>query len=175
MGKISKAELLRVDEFVDCEKTLAEQEPQWGKLENGRWFATWPVLNDLGAIRGSLNFRVDPQYPDFPSLSLLFENHAIGRIDLTPPHWVKINPPWALGLPSSVQGNHVHVWADHRERISATGRWVLQARQPVPHAVKRVPQMLRWFAQHINISLCDTQFGFDFTPDRDLLGGEVVK
>lgn len=173
MGKISQTELLRVDEFLFCEKTLTEQEPGWGKLQNGRWFASWPVRDNLGATRGSLNFRVDPKYPDFPTLSLLFESRTIGRIDLTPETWVKVNPLWAFGCPPNVKGNHVHTWADNRDRIAATGKWVLQARQPVPHAVKRVPQMLRWFAEHIKICLYGSQFGFDFSPKTDMFGGET--
>lgn len=173
MGKISNSELLRVDEFIDCEKTLTEEQPTWGTLQNGRWCAIWPVRDNLGAIRGSLNFRVDPKYTDYPGLSLIFEGRPISRVDLTPPHWSKLNPPWAFGCPPSVKGNHVHTWADNRDRIAATGKWILQARQPVPPAVKRVPQMLRWFAEYIKIDLYGTQFGFDFTPKADLFGGEA--
>lgn len=173
MGKISQAELLRADEFLGCAKTLTEQEPGWGRLQNGRWFASWPIKDDLGAIRGTLNFRVDPKYADFPTLSLLFEGRPVSRIDLTPDHWVKRNPPWAFACPATVVGNHVHTWTDNRSQIAATGRWLLQARQPVPHAVRRVPQMLRWFADYANISLYGTQFSFDFTPKQDLFGEEV--
>jgi hypothetical protein len=172
MGKISQEELLRVDQFLVCEKSLTPEHPNWGTLENGRWFASWPVLDNLGAVRGSLNFRVDPRYADYPGVSLLFEGRSISRVDLTPSHWVKVNPPWALGCPHNVQGNHVHTWADNRERIAAIGQWRLQARQPVPNKVKRVPQMLRWFADHINLRLYDAQFDFDFSPRRDLLNEE---
>ena len=172
MGKISNVELLRVDEFVACEKTLTEQEPVWGALQNGRWFASWPVRDNLGAIRGSLNFRLDPKYPDYPGVSLLFEGRPVSRVDLTPSHWIKPNPPWAFGCQATVQGNHVHTWTDNRDRIAANGKWLLQARQPVPHAVKRVPHMLRWFAEHIKIGLYGSQFGFDFTPKTDMFGGE---
>ena len=173
MGKISQTDLLRVDQFLACEKTLTEQEPTWGTLQNGRWFATWPVRDDLGAIRRALNFRVDPKYPDFPGVSLLFEGRSVSRVDLTPAHWVKRNPVWAFGCPSTVTGNHVHTWSDNRDRIAATGKWILQARQPVPHTVKRVPHMLRWFADHIKIGLYADQYGFDFSPKRNLFGGEA--
>lgn len=175
MGKISQAELLRIDEFIACEKTLTEQEPKWVTLANGRWSATWSVRDEHGATRGSLNFRVDPKYADYPCLSLIFEGRCISRVDLTPSHWVKRNPPWAITCPPKVQGNHVHTWVDNRDRVLAINKWTLQARQPVPHAVKRVPQMLRWFADHIKISLYGSQFGFDFSPKRDLLGGEATE
>lgn len=175
MRKIGKSELLRVDEFIACNKTLAEQEPGWGRLQNGRWFASWPVHDDLGAIRGSLNFRVDPKYPDYPNLSLLFDGNAVSRVDLTPDSWVKLNPPWAFGCPAAVKGNHVHTWADNRDRIFTTGKWLLQARRPVPHAVRRVPHMLRWFADHINLTLSGSQFGFDFSPNTDMFGEEASK
>ena len=173
MVKITQADILRADQFIDCEKTLTDEQPIWVTLENGRWSASWPVRDDLGATRGSLNFRIDPKYPDYPNLSLLFEGRSISRIDLTPSHWIKRNPPWALGCPPIVRGNHVHTWADNRARIVTVEKWVLQARQPVPPAVKRVPQMLKWFANHVKIRLSGDQFHFDFSPRRDLLGGEA--
>lgn len=142
-----------------------------GGSPHGLFEMTW--AQSLGAIRGSLNFRVDPKYPEYPNLSLLFDGRPISRVDLTPDTWVKPNPIWAFGCPPSVKGNHIHTWADNRDRIGATGKWMLQARQPVPHAVKRVPQMLRWFAQHINLTLTGSQFGFDFSPNTDMFGEEA--
>lgn len=175
MVKIKNSEISAVDDFLKGQKTLAENEPTWGKLMNGRWCAAWPIFDDLGAIKGSLNFRLDPKYPDYPTLSLIFQGRPVARIDLTPDHWVKPNPPWAFGCPSTVLGNHVHTWQDNKDRIAATGHWVLQARQPVPHAVKRVPHMLRWFAEHINLSLYAAQYSFDFSAKRDMFGEETTQ
>lgn len=123
-------------------------------------------------MRGSLNFRVDPKYAEYPSVSLIFEGRHVSRLDTAPPHMVKRNPPWAFGCPASVKGNHVHTWADNRDFILRRDKWLLQARQPVEPAVKRVPHMLRWFAEHIKICLYGDQYGFDFNPKRDLLGEE---
>ena len=175
MGKIRQADLLRTDEFLACEKTLVDDEPGWFKLQNGRWAAIWPVRDDLGAVRGQLNFRVDPKYSDFPSLSLLFENHPVCRLDTAPQTMVKVNPPWAFGCPPTVAGNHLHSWEDNRDFMLSVDNWILQARQPVEPAVKRVPHMLRWFAEHTNLRLCGSQFGFDFDPKRDLYGEETAQ
>lgn len=173
MSKIRQSDLVRTDVFLAGEKTLTDQEPIWFKLQNGRWAASWPVQDDLGSVKGELNFRVDPKYQDYPSLSLIFEGHPVCRIDTAPQSMVKLNPPWAFGCPPIVAGNHVHTWQDNREFILSVNNWVFQAKQPVEPAVKRVPHMLRWFANHINLQLNGPQYSFDFNPKQDMFGEEA--
>ncbi len=170
MSKVTLGDIHRIDLFLDAEKRLSENEPGWFTMQNGRWASTWPVIDVHGVTLGSLSFRVDPKYPDYPSVSLVYGERSVCRVDLAPPTMIKLNPPWALGLSPTVAGNHVHSWRDNRDRVLATGVWTLQARREVEHAVKRVPQMLRWFADHINLTLYGSQYGFEFKPDRNLFG-----
>lgn len=172
MAKVRLDDILRADAVLAGNKKLSAKEPSWFTLQNGRWAASWPVLNEKDVVLGTLNFRIDPKYKDYPSVSFIFEGRSLCRVDLAPPGMVKFNPPWAIGLPAKIEGNHVHPWQHNRDRILATGSWKLQARQQVEHAVKRVPHMLRWFAGHINLSLDGSQYGFDFTAPTNLFGGE---
>lgn len=173
MGKIRQADIDRTTEFFECEKTLEEHEPCWFKLQNGRWYAVWPILDNLSNVRGALNFRVDPKYADYPSVSLIFEDHPVCRFDTAPDHVVKPNPPWAFGCPPTVRGNHIHTWQDNRDHILRIDNWLFQARQQGEPAVKRVPHLLRSFANHINLSLYGAQYGFDFNPKQDMFGAEA--
>jgi hypothetical protein len=164
MASIREADLQRVDDFLASEKRLVEPTPEWSQLQNGRWVAVWPIREETGSVRAQLNFRLDPKYADHPSLSLIFERHAVSRIDLAPTWIRKPNPPWAINCDAMTVGNHCHSWEDNRANMLRTGSWEMPAKRQVPHAVKRVPQMLRWFAEHINLSLYPPEHGFDFDP-----------
>ncbi len=164
MASIREADLQRVDDFLASEKRLVEGLPVWSQIQNGRWCAAWPISEETGNIRASLNFRLDPKYADHPCLSLIFEGHSVSRVDLAPDWKRKPNPPWAINCEPVTFGNHCHSWHDNRDNILRTGRWEMPAKRQVPNAVKRVPQMLRWFAEHIKLSLYAPEHGFDFDP-----------
>lgn len=107
----------------------------------------------------------------YPSLSLIFRAHVIWRIDIVPHDEGKLNPPWAksLGLPPEVFGPHGHEWPDNRAHVlNEHATWNIPRRRPLPVNLRRLEQVLPWFADRIAIDVTPDQRGFDVPPQADL-------
>jgi hypothetical protein len=161
------------DAFLVQAKVLEGPPPEWGaSTRDHEYQAIWPVADDLGAVRASLRFRLPKASSEFPSLSLVFANNPIYRVDIQPNEVCEPNPPWAakLKLPPKVCGSHVHRWEDNRQFVLDSGKWELPARRPVENSLKRVEQMLPWLCDATGISLAPDQRNFDIPSKNDLFG-----
>ena len=174
MAAASDDDLRAVDTFLAGAKRLEGGLPEWVASERpDDVTANWNIVDDLDIVRGSLRFRLSRLAVDFPSVSLIFRQNCVWRVDLVPPGNLKRNPPWAseFGLPASFRGSHCHAWADNRAYIGRAG-WVgLPAHRPVEPALRRVRQMLPWIADHVGIQLTPEQRTFDAPARAQLFEG----
>jgi hypothetical protein len=120
--------------------------------------------------RAHLRFRCETHQREYPSVSLVFQSEMIWRVDLAPPEKVKFNPAWAkrVGAPPKVAGHHEHAWGDNREYLEGGASWGLPCRRPIPANLRRLPQVLPWFAERIGLELCEGWWNFDVPPQTDL-------
>jgi hypothetical protein len=160
---ITEADLADVDRFLGETKVLAAPIPQWTpSTRPNELQAVWAIEDDIGIRRGELRFRVPTLRTDSPSVSVIFRGNSVARLDVVPLDECKMNPPWAhiLGLPPEACGPHIHSWDDNREHVWRAQMWVLPARRPVEHGLRRVTQMLPWIADSVGISLTPQQRDF---------------
>jgi hypothetical protein len=106
-----------------------------------------------------------------PSVSLIFRNNPVWRIDIDAAanaHW---NPYWAhsLGLDPVVRGPHAHERRDNRGHVlNIFPEWDMPCKRPIPKSIRRLSQALPWFATRINLELKPEQRGFDVPPQAEL-------
>jgi hypothetical protein len=166
-----------VDDFLMEAKTLDGRPPLWRPTPNRphELSATWGIKDAIDVQRAELRFRCVSVRRQFPSVSVIFQRTPIWRIDLVPVDETKNNPHWAqsLGLPALVIGSHSHAWPDNKDHIvRAKVDWELPCRRPLPPPMRRLPQVLPWLADQINLSLTPEQRGFDVPPQSDLFAPE---
>ena len=169
----TKTLVAETDKFLAEPKALVGDPPSWeASTRDYEYQAVWLVSDDLGAVKASLRFRVPKINWEYPSLSLVFANQQVYRVDIQPASKCEPNPPWAskLSLPPRVCGSHVHRWEDNRQHILDTGLWSLPARRPVEVSLRRIEQMLPWLCDQTLISLRPDQRNFDIPSKNDLFG-----
>lgn len=160
-----------IDRFLAEEKHLDGTEPMWQEASRpGELSAVWNVRDSLGISRAHLRFRHPKAWRAGPSVSVIFRNQAIWRIDLVEPEACKFNPPGAerLGLPPVVYGSHCHTWPDNRAYLLSQDQWALPYRRPLDGPIRRLPQAIASLAGAINLVLEPHQRGFDVPPQADL-------
>jgi hypothetical protein len=167
------SEVRAVDAFLLEPKRLVDGPPRWSQSEHRmrEIHATWTIEDSLGARRAELRFRCFTRDRKHPSVSLIFRAHPIWRVDIVPPDECKYNPPWAakLGLPATVCGPHGHEWPDNRDHLlNQNVTWNIPCRRPLPTGIRRLEQVLPWFAARVAIELLPDQRGFDVPPQDDL-------
>ena len=167
------SEVAAVDAFLSDRKQLRGGPPTWQQSEHRvrELHAVWGIQDSLGIERAQLRFRCYSNNRLFPSVSLIFRSKPIWRIDIVPMDECKFNPPWArrLGLPATVCGPHGHEWRDNREHILREyTTWDIPCRRPLPLNVRRLTQVIPWFAEQIALDLHPDQRGFDVPPQSDL-------
>lgn len=176
---VAPAELQEVDNYLaDRHKTLVVPQPDWycaaGYDEHQ---LRWTVREGSGIERSHLRFRIPLSNPDFPSLSLILNirntQRIITRLDWVPSGERKANPPEAskLGLPSQINGPHIHSWWDNRGLIQQTGFWDrLPCRRPVTPRMQGLKKMFFWFCNEVSVSIPDEARELNL-PDKTLFGG----
>lgn len=160
-----------VDDFLAANKRLEKGVPDWTKgTRDSEYEARWIIEEEDGATRSHIRFRTSRFQKAFPSISLIFRNNPVWRIDIQPTDVCHPNPLWAqpLGLQPEVCGTHCHTWADNRDYLLRSAVWDLPARRPLPDQLRRLPQVLPYMAEELNIELTPDQRGFDIPPKRDL-------
>lgn len=167
----SPRDIQLVDDFVPVKKFLEGAPPQWTQAPRVHEIqAIWNVLEESGAARAHLRFRLSPASRREPSISVIFRNNPIWRLDIKPDDVCEGNPfgADALGLPPEVCGTHSHTWHGNRGYVLDSTIWDLPARRKVHAQVRRLPQALAFMAAELNIELTPEQRLFDIPPRRDL-------
>lgn len=164
-------DVAEIDAFIAEPKTLLGPPPAWQQSSRVRDMeAKWQVEDSLGIIRAHLRFRFIKTEREYPSLSLIFQNTPIWRVDLRPESSWKPNPPVAakLNLPAHVQGSHSHGWDHNRAYCLSQKAIQLPIRSPLPAKIRKLPQALMWLAGHVNLTIKPDQRDFDVPPKSDL-------
>lgn len=165
-------ELEEVEDFLRTEKLLDGPCPLWVRSAYpGELQATWAILDDLRIQSGSLRFRCRQDRSD-PSISVIFRDRPIWRLDMVEQTNCKPNPMGAfgLGLSARVCGPHYHAWPDNRLYIERHGFGRLPFRRELPRQIRRLNQALAALASEINLTLDGSQRDFDVPPATDLFG-----
>lgn len=155
-----------IELFLCATKNLAGPQPIW--RENGtfnRVDGKWPIDEESGLSRAYLAFRVNRISTNQPSVSLIFQEKAVCRVDIKPIDEADGNPPQAvhLGLPGQVYGPHIHRWQHNRKYVIEAlppNEWGI----PIKEGISATTQTLG----HILAMIC-SQCDIGFTPEqRDL-------
>jgi hypothetical protein len=167
MANPSAAEIAEIDEFMVLPKWLDGGRPLWKpssfhKREGNEYEAIWSIKDDLGIVgKGQLRFTFRPWNRLHPSISLVFGQRPVMRLDFEDEIKCESNPLYAVRLPARVCGNHVHTWEANRNHISSQDIWTLTCREPLPPQVRKLDQGLGWLADYANIKLEPDQYGFE--------------
>lgn len=166
-------ELAEVDGFLSESKSLSASLPIWEESSrNGRIQAIWNIEDEHGISLAHLRFGVWVNWRDQPSVSVIFRNQPICRLDIKSPDVCEDNPLEAmhLDLPAKVCGSHFHSWPDNRHYVAKNGFGKLPVRRSVAPQLRSVEQMLPWLADEIGIVLSQEQRMFRGPTNHDLLG-----
>jgi hypothetical protein len=170
MATNSIIEAEEIDRFLASQKWLDGPEPEWRVKSffkrdgNQEYEAVWSIKDDIGIVgKGQLRFAFRPWNRAEPSVSIVYGQRNVARVDFVESWKCELNPHWAatLGIPAKVCGNHAHKWEDNRPYILSQERWHLPCRVPLPPQVRRLPQGLGWLAEYANIHLGPGQHEFD--------------
>lgn len=170
-GAVRNRDVRQVDDFLRAEKSTPWGAPEWAPSSRPREVqAIWRIQDASGVERAHLRFRCATNRREFPSVSLIFRDDPIWRVDLVPVAECKPNPAWAVreGVPPMVCGPHEHAWSDNRTHLLTGAPWCLPCRRPLPSNVRRLPQVLPWLAERIGLTLCEGWRAFDLPPQTDL-------
>lgn len=164
--------LAEIDAFLAETKTLHGDLPQWGPSSRPRDLqAAWPLADSAGVIRAEIRCRCERNDRTAISLSVIYRGQPIWRVDLEAPSVRHTNPPWAalVGRPPVIYGSHSHAWPDNVEHLRGMPpEWDLPCRRSLPVAIRRLPQLLPWFADAVHINLAPQHRAFDVPPQADL-------
>ena len=164
MGKADKVKLCNeVDAFLQEPKFLLGPQPIW--RQNGtfdRLDANWPIEEVSGLSRSYLAFRLNRLSTNEPSVSLIFRNRPVCRIDIKPLDEADGNPLQArkFGLPGQVYGPHIHRWDYNREYVLNAlplDEWEIPIKEGISHLTQNLSQILAMICSHCKI---------DFTPEQ---------
>jgi hypothetical protein len=166
----SADEVEEIDRFLSARKGLDGPFPEWNlssffkRDKNQEYEAIWPIKDDLGIVgKGQLRFVFRPWNRAEPSISIVYGQRKVARLDIISSQKGEPNPHWArdLGLPAMVFGSHVHKWEHNRSHILSQDVWDIPCREQLPPQVRRLPQGLGWMADYANIVIEPDQHGFD--------------
>jgi hypothetical protein len=167
------SDVASVDEWLLASKRLVGGHPSWRDGFSTERQAIWLIEESNGVRRAQLRFRVPLRHRTSPSISVLFRDRVIWRLDLVDGVVVKYNPPSAeaLGLPAIVRSTHEHRWDDNRDHILGGAPWgQLPNRRPCAVQLRRLPQALPALAANINLTILPENRDFDVPPPTDLFG-----
>ena len=162
-----QADVDAVDRLIEMEKRLSGSPPEFGPTTFSRRgvyenCARWPLVDSLGIANGAELLFVARARAEH-SISLVWRQRPICRLDLVSSDECKSNPPYArdLGLPPRVCGPHFHAWEHSRAHILAQDAWELQCRQQLPPQVRRFDQAWLWLADRIHVVLSFEERSFE--------------
>jgi hypothetical protein len=165
------------DAFIAQPKTLDGPPPVWVNSEWGsECKAVWNILDEYDAPIGSLRFTARKNDTAVVSVSVIYRNQPVWRIDLDHETVCHSNPHdgHLYNLDPLVCGPHEHSWPINRDHVLRQDLWRLPYRRGLDPQIRRLAQALLWLADQINLTIGPDQRGFDGPTRSDLfdLGGE---
>ena len=166
--KSLQTEVDLVDAFLRERKQLHGAPPEFGEKKRGGatrriWEAAWPISDSVGVVAGGeLRLNLSPASDKPFSLSVIYRDNCIYRLDYVDKTISHLNPVWAakLNVEPRVFGPHVHDWFMNRQHILETGNWNLDCRMPIPDEIEDYQLALPWLAEKINLTLGPTSRSF---------------
>jgi len=168
---VRNRDIRAVEGFLAGRKALSAPTPEWvPSSRRGEMQAIWSIVEEDGTERAHLRFRCPISNRQFPSVSLIFRDNPVWRVDVVDVGECKYNPVWGerLGLSARVCGPHEHGWPDNRDYLARNPQWHLPARRPLAANLRRLPQIVPWLAQATRIDLAADQHDFDVPPQGAL-------
>jgi len=167
---MSDAQIAEVSNFLSAPKTLVDEIPEWGKSTRpNEYEASWPIEMESGLIVAGLRFRISGNRQ--PSISLIYKERPVWRIDFAPAMRCKSNPHngHQYGLEAEVCGNHEHPWIDaNTDYIHKNGFGELPYRRSLPPQIRNFDQAFFDLADRLKISLSHEQRRFNLPPQGEL-------
>lgn len=160
-------EVFLVDAFLAQQKFLSGAPPEFGYKPRGKdpsWEAAWPIVNSAGiGESGSIRVRYAPASQEPFSISLVFREQSICRLDFVEQSVCHDNPPWgrSKGVPVRVCGPHIHRWDLNRDHVLQQDEWTIPCRVPLEPQIRRFDQAFPWFADQVNLTLRPDERNFD--------------
>lgn len=148
-----------ISEFLSADKFLDGLLPEWGDGYSGVLQARWGLLNGVGiGISSHICISLKPSL-DRPSITLIYRQHPVYRLDIVPMDEEKPNPPWASkhGLPNYVAGPHTHPWDANMEYVNLNWDKSLPCRKPLPHNINELEHALAQAVSDLNITITSEQ------------------
>lgn len=171
---VRRRDVRYVDDFLVMDKRAVAPVPDWIASSWPREMqAVWRIQEASGIERAHLRFRCKSSQRQNPSVSVIFRDQPIWRIDLAPQSETKPNPHWGhrIGVPATVCGAHEHAWPDNRDYVLTSDVWGLPCRRPLPPRIRRLSQAIPWLAEKLQLELCPGWHEFDVPPQTDLFPG----
>ena len=168
-----------IDAFLAIVKWLRGYMPEWtpGSRRN-QMVSYWPVMEEgRDESRAYLVFSIYGSAQDQPSVSPIYRNWEVCRVDVKPKNDRDFNPEYALrfGLPKAVFGTHIHLWEHNREYVLnelSPDRWRIPNKMPISQSARKVRHILPCICNHCGIYLNSGQR--DVYPPRrkEFAGGK---
>lgn len=107
--------------FLAAMKWLCGYQPTWSsRSRRNQMVGIWPIMEEgRDESRAYLVFSLFGTSLDEPSVSLIYRNWEVCRLDVKPKNVQDANPDYALkfDLPKVVFGTHIHLWEYNREYV----------------------------------------------------------
>ncbi|WP_438997560.1 hypothetical protein [Candidatus Puniceispirillum sp.] len=166
---LSEEDIFEIDQFLSSQKTLTIELPNWTKSSRpDEYEARWPLKNESGISIAHVIFRFNNNGQI--SISLIFRNKPIWRLDIVDEGEIKPNPHDAhnYDLPPNISGNHEHQWNDNKEYIRRNGLGTLPYRRPLQPQIRQFRQAMGHFMSVINVETDRNTWQFDLPSEQSL-------
>ncbi|MDB2391089.1 hypothetical protein N9X12_07720 [Alphaproteobacteria bacterium] len=166
---LSEEDILEIDEFLLRQKTLSIETPNWTESSRpNEYEARWPLEDNSGVLIAHVIFRFN--YNGQISISLIFRNKPIWRIDIVDEFESKPNPPDAhiYDLPAEIVGNHEHQWNDNKEYIKQNGLGSLPYRRSLKPQIRQFQHAMPHFMNAVNVETDANTWKFDLPREQQL-------
>ena len=137
-----------IDAFLMARKWLRESQPLWtASSRPNQLEAIWPIEEPGDICRAYLSFRHSRTSTTEPSVTLVYGENMVCRIDVKNAQSSDKNPALSLelGLPGRVTGTHIHRWEHNREfvlRLSSSERWNIPIKEEISQSTRTVGHIL---------------------------------